>query len=131
MMCPDDQQTALLPPMKWNAWGDPAEAKPLSEGIRSLLKQAVGLEDSATTELEPEQVRLRPSVLSPADREGLAAIVGSEYCGVDDRARLLRAGGKSTLDLLRCKDSGVQDAPDAVLLPREEDEIAAILRWCA
>jgi alkyldihydroxyacetonephosphate synthase len=131
MMCPDDQQTALLPPMKWNAWGDPAEAKPLSEGIRSLLKQAVGLEDSATTELEPEQVRLRPSALSPADREGLAAIVGSEYCGVDDRARLLRAGGKSTLDLLRRKDSGVQDAPDAVLLPREEDEIAAILRWCA
>ena len=26
----------LLPPMKWNAWGDPAAAKPLSESIRSL-----------------------------------------------------------------------------------------------
>ena len=131
MMRPDDQQTALLPPMKWNAWGDPAEAKPLSESIRSLLKQALGVEDSTTAELEPEQVRLRPSALSPADRDGLAAIVGAEYCGIDDRARLLRAGGKSTLDLLRRKDSGVQDAPDAVLLPGSEDEIAAILRYCA
>jgi alkyldihydroxyacetonephosphate synthase len=131
MMRPDDQQTALLPPMKWNAWGDPAEAKPLSEGIRSLLKQALGLEDSTTAELEPDQVRLRPSALSPADREGLAAIVGADYCGIDDRARLLRAGGKSTLDLLRRKDSGVQDAPDAVLLPGNDEEVAAILRFCA
>jgi alkyldihydroxyacetonephosphate synthase len=117
--------------MKWNAWGDPAEAKPLSESIRSLLKQALGLDDTGTPELEPEQVRLRPSALSPADREGLAAIVGAEYCGIDDRARLLRAGGKSTLDLLRRKDSGVQDAPDAVLLPGSDDEIEAILRYCA
>jgi alkyldihydroxyacetonephosphate synthase len=131
MTRPDDQQTALLPPMKWNAWGDPAEAKPLSEGIRALLKQAVGLEESAETELEPDQVRLRPSALSPADRDGLAAIVGAEYCGVDDRARLLRAGGKSTLDLLRRKDFGVQDAPDAVLLPGSDEEVAAILRFCA
>ena len=131
MTRPDDQQTALLPPMKWNAWGDPAEAKPLSDGIRSLLKQAVGLEESTTAELEPDQVRLRPSALSPADRDGLAAIVGADYCGVDDRARLLRAGGKSTLDLLRRKDSGVQDAPDAVLLPGSDEEVAAILRFCA
>jgi alkyldihydroxyacetonephosphate synthase len=131
MTRPDDQQTVLLPPMKWNGWGDPAEAKPLSEGIRSLIKQALGVEESAEAELEPEQVRLRPSALSPADRDGLATIVGAEYCGIEDRARLLRAGGKSTLDLLRRKDSGVQDAPDAVLLPGNEEEIAEIIRYCA
>jgi alkyldihydroxyacetonephosphate synthase len=131
MTRPDDQQTAFLPPMKWNAWGDPAEAKPLSEGIRSLIKKVLGVEESAKAELEPGQVRLRPSALSPADRDGLAAIVGAEYCGIEDRARLLRAGGKSTLDLLRRKDSGVQDAPDAVLLPGNEEEIAEIIRYCA
>ena len=48
-----------------------------------------------------------------------------------DRDRLLRAGGKSTPDLLRRKDTGVQDAPDAVLLPGTEDEVAAILRYCS
>ena len=31
------------PPMQWNAWGDPAAAKPLSPAIRSLLEQALGV----------------------------------------------------------------------------------------
>src|SRR6185312_3090917 len=110
----------LLPPMKWNAWGDPAAAKPLSEGIRALLKQAVGLEDSETAELELDQVKLRPSTLSQADQEALAEIVGTEFFRTADRDRLLRAGGKSTPDLLRRKDTGVQDAPDAVLLPGDD-----------
>src|SRR5689334_1394689 len=131
MTRPDDQQIALSPPMKWNAWGDPAEARPLSEGILSLLKQALGVEESTAAELHPDQVRLRPSALSQADRDGLAAIVGTEYCGVDEGARLLRAGGKSTLDLLRRKNSGVQDAPDAVLLPGSEEDVAETIRYCA
>ena len=33
----------LLPPMAWDAWGDPALAKPLSSGIRTLLEQALGV----------------------------------------------------------------------------------------
>jgi alkyldihydroxyacetonephosphate synthase len=116
--------------MKWDAWGDPEQAKPLSEGIRNLLAQALGVGDVPLPELEPEQVQLRPSALSPADRDALADIVGAKNCGVDDGARLLRAGGKSTLDLLRRRDPGVQDAPDAVLLPGDEDEVADILRLC-
>jgi alkyldihydroxyacetonephosphate synthase len=121
----------LLPPMKWNAWGDPREAKPLSEGLRALLKQALGVTDSPEAELGADQVKLRPSQLPDDHRDGLAAIVGSEYCRVDDRDRLLHAGGKSTLDLLRRKDSGVQAAPDAVLLPDSDDEVAAILQYCS
>src|SRR5271167_4710793 len=121
----------LLPPMKWNAWGDPAAAKPLSDGIRSLLKQAVGLEDSQQVELDAGRVELRPSALSQADQDALAGIVGAEFCRTDDRDRLLRAGGKSTPDLLRRKDTGVQDAPDAVLLPGTDEQVAAILRHCS
>jgi alkyldihydroxyacetonephosphate synthase len=127
----------LLPPMKWNAWGDPQQAKPLSEDIRSLLKQALGVMDSHAAELDPDQVKLRPSRLSNDHREALAAIVGSDYCRVGDRDRLLHAGGKSTLDLLRRKDPGVQETPDAVLLPGSpehedgEDQVASILRYCS
>ena len=105
------------PPMQWNAWGDPAAAAPLSPGIRSLLNQALGIDGTGIDEPSAEQVRLRPSALSSADRDGLAAIVGPAHVIVDDRARLLRAGGKSTLDLLRRKDFGIQNAPDAVLVP--------------
>src|SRR5690242_18251735 len=119
------------PPMAWNAWGDPAAAAPLSPGIRSLLTQALGIDAEPAAEPTLEQVRVRPSALSPGDREGLAAIVGAEHVLVEDRDRLLRAGGKSTLDLLRRRDFGVQDSPDAVLVPGSDDEVAAVLRFCA
>ncbi len=117
--------------MQWNAWGDPAAAKSLSPGIRSLLSQALGIDGDPVDEPTLEQVRLRPSALSRADRDGLAAIVGEENLILDDRERLLRAGGKSTLDLLRRRDFGVQDAPDAVLAPGGDDEIAELLRFCS
>ncbi len=122
---------ALLPPMKWNAWGDPHAAKPLSEGIRSLLTQALGVTGPPAAELDADQVRLRPSELTSDHREALTAIVGPDYCRGDDRDRLLHAGGKSTLDLLRRNNSAVQEAPDAVLLPGTDDEVAAILRYCS
>ncbi|OBG71886.1 flavoprotein [Mycobacterium sp. E1214] len=125
------QADALLPPMKWNAWGDPAAAKPLSDGIRALLKQAVGVADSGDAELPADQVRLRPSALAEADRQALAAIVGAEYCRTADLDRLLHAGGKSTLDLLRRRDTGEQDAPDAILLPGDDESVAAILSYCS
>ncbi|MDT5082554.1 MAG: alkyldihydroxyacetonephosphate synthase [Mycobacterium sp.] len=128
MMRPDDQ---LLPPMKWNAWGDPAAAKPLSDGIRALLTQALGVEPTAGAELQSTEVRLRPSALSDANRAAFSDLVGPTHCVSDDEGRLLRAGGKSTPDLLRRKDTGVQDAPDAVLLPGSEDEVAGVLRYCA
>lgn len=117
--------------MQWNAWGDAAAAKPLSAGIRALLEQALGIEAHDVDEPSADEVRLRPSALSQTDRNGLSAIVGAANVTVDDHARLLRAGGKSTLDLLRRRDFGVQDAPDAVLLPRGEDEVAQILTFCA
>jgi alkyldihydroxyacetonephosphate synthase len=117
--------------MKWNAWGDPAAAKPLSDGIRTLLEQALGVDGAPSAALAADQVRLRPSALSDAEQDALVAIVGEANCISDDYGRLLRAGGKSTLDLLRRKDSGVQDAPDAVLLPADEDAVAEVLRFCA
>lgn len=128
---PSEHSTVLLPPMKWDAWGDPAAAKPLSDGIRSLLEQALGVGEGTTPSLALEDVTVRPSALSDADRAALAGIVGAEHCLVDGVGRLLHAGGKSTLDLLRRRDRGPQDAPDAVLLPGDEDEIAAILAHCS
>jgi alkyldihydroxyacetonephosphate synthase len=128
MTRPDDH---LLPAMKWNAWGDPAAATPLSDGIRTLLEQALGVGGAPSAELPADQVRLRPSALSDVDRDALVAIVGDAHCISDDYGRLLRAGGKSTLDLFRRKDSGVQDAPDAVLLPGDEEAVAEVLRLCA
>lgn len=119
--------------MKWDAWGDPAAAKPLSDGVRSLLKQVVGLADSEQPELDPR----RCSCARPPCR-GRPRCAGAhrrhQYFRTADRDRLLHAGGKSTPDLLRRKDTGVQDAPDAVLLPggpNGEDAVADILHYCS
>ncbi len=70
-----------LPPMKWNAWGDPAAAKPLSDGIRSLLRQALGVDGRARRGTDP--------------RAGAAAPVGAvrrrpRRPGRDRRRRALR-----------------------------------------
>lgn len=120
----------LLPPMAWDAWGDPALAKPLSSGIRSLLEQALGVSDTEIAAPTIDEVHVTPSALGEQHRAGLAAIVGPDYLHTDDRSRILHAGGKSTPDLLRRKQTH-QDAPDAVLLPGGDDEVGAILEYCS
>lgn len=122
--------TDLMPPMAWNAWGDPALATPLSPGIRSLLEQVLGVPVGDDPGPAIDDVRVRPSVLAAHHHAGLAAIVGRDHLRTGDHDRLLRAGGKSTPDLLR-RRAIEQDAPDAVLLPGGEDEIAAILEYCS
>lgn len=116
--------------MAWNAWGDPGAAKPLSDGIRSLLQQALGVTGTEVPAPGIDEVEVTPSALPAAHRDGLAAIVGAGYVRADDRDRLLHAGGKSTLDLLRRRQIH-QDAPDAVVLPGDEGEIAAVLAYCS
>ena len=100
----------LLPPMAWDAWGDPALAKPLSAGIRSLLEQALGV--SATEVAGPgiEDVQVAPSALTADHRAGPPRSPASPTCGTDDVDRLLHAGWQVTPDLLRRKELR-QDAP--------------------
>ena len=128
-MVDTDAGNHLLPPMAWDGWGDPGLAKPLSAGIRALLEQALGVTGTEIAAPGIDEVQLSPSALAPDHRDGLAAIVGNDYLRTGDRDRLLHAGGKSTLDLLRRKQIR-QDAPDAVVLPGSEDEVSAILVYC-
>jgi alkyldihydroxyacetonephosphate synthase len=120
----------LLPPMAWDAWGDPALAKPLSAGIRSLLEQALGVSGAEVAGPGIDDVQVSPSGLTAQHRDGLAEIVGAGYLQTSDHDRLLRAGGKSTPDLLRRRELR-QEAPDAVILPGDEDEVGKILEFCS
>ncbi|MEV7023814.1 FAD-binding oxidoreductase [Kitasatospora sp. NPDC093558] len=117
--------------MKWDAWGDPALAKELSANIKGLLAAALGVTGDAEPGPTADEVRLRPSRLTDADLKALAAVVGEAHVSAADADRLPRAGGKSTPDLLRRRSREPQDAPDAVVLPGSEDEIAALLALCA
>ncbi|MFD7448489.1 FAD-binding oxidoreductase [Kitasatospora sp. NPDC059827] len=135
-MAPETQAGAAaaalpLPPMKWNAWGDPALAKELSADIKGLLAAALGVTGDAAPGPSAAEVVLRPTRTTAEDVEALAAAVGAEHVSTADADRLPRAGGKSTPDLLRRRSRAEQDAPDAVLLPGSEQEIAAVLAVCA
>ena len=125
-----DADADLLPPMAWNAWGDPALAKPLSTAIRTLLEQALGVAGADNPAPGIDEVEAVGSALPTEHRDGLAAIVGDHYLRDGDIDRLMHAGGKSTPDLLR-RRAIRQDAPDAVVLPGSEDEVAALLDYCS
>ncbi|MEU8920102.1 FAD-binding oxidoreductase [Kitasatospora sp. NPDC048545] len=117
--------------MKWDAWGDPALAKELSADIKGLLAAALGVTGDATPGPKADEVVLSPSRMTDEDLRALAAAVGGAHVSAADADRLPRSGGKSTPDLLRRRSREPQDAPDAVVLPGTEQEVAAVLAVCA
>lgn len=119
-----------VPPMKWDAWGDPALATTLSDDIKALLKNVLGVSAADVEAPARDEVRLRKSTLTNADEHALAAAVGADYVSTRDADRLPHAGGKSTLDLLRRRSHEPQDAPDAVVMPGTDGDITAVLRIC-
>ncbi|MDT4918839.1 MAG: alkyldihydroxyacetonephosphate synthase [Pseudonocardiales bacterium] len=120
-----------VPPMKWDAWGDPDRVTELSAAQLRMVHDLLNVSAADIDPVPHAEVRLCPSQLSAADQDALAAIVGAEHLSTADADRLPRAGGKSTLDLLRRKSRDEQDAPDAVVLPGTDGEVAALLAACA
>ena len=114
-------------PMRWNGWGDPAKAKELPAAVRALLPIKLGRIPRPAPAVAFENVELAASALEEADLAALAAIVGEEHVHTDREARIVHAGGKSTPDLLRRRELR-QTAPDAVVDPADDGEIAAVLR---
>lgn len=117
--------------MVWDAWGSPSGHKPLPDKIRGLLAQVFGVSGEPVTRRDEGDVPLRDSALTPELHAGLDAVVGSEHVSIGHRDRLLRAGGKSTPDLLRRRADGTQDAPDAVVFPADHAEVLALLEYCS
>jgi len=72
-----------------------------------------------------------PSALSADARAALTEILGPDNVRTDQEARLGRTGGLSYLDLVRYRQGGELDAPDAVLTPRDPGQVTEILRACA
>nr|WP_280363310.1 FAD-binding oxidoreductase [Nocardia wallacei] len=117
--------------MVWDAWGIPAGHAPLPERIRTLLAQVFGVSGEPVARRDEGDVPLRDSTLTAAGLAGLSAVVGADHVSVDHRDRLLHAGGKSTPDLLRRREDGPQNAPDAVVYPADHEQVVAVLAQCA
>ncbi|MGW5074952.1 FAD-binding oxidoreductase [Rhodococcus sp. NPDC004095] len=116
--------------MEWDAWGLDAFRKQLSPQVLSLLGTALGVGAQQSAPPTESEVTLRPSTLTDAHRAALDELVGADHVRTDEGARLRHAGGKSTPDLLRRKDTHAQDAPDAVVLPGSHEQVVDLLQWC-
>jgi alkyldihydroxyacetonephosphate synthase len=110
-------------------WGVPTATGGLDESAQEFLKGQVGVAAPGVGEPRWEDVAVPASRLLAVHTAALAQIVGAGAVLTDDEARRRHAGGLSYLDLLARRLDEVV-APDAVVLPRSADEIAALLRWC-
>ena len=115
--------------MHWARWGDPSHAGALPEAAAALVDAAFGTHDQPTVALEA--VALPEPLLEPALLAELRDLLGDEHVRTDHETRVHHTRGKSTPDLLRIRHGDGSDAPDAVLLPADHDEVQALVEWCA
>jgi alkyldihydroxyacetonephosphate synthase len=110
-------------------WGEPGAGPQLPERAVRFLSSELGVSGEVVAPpVSLEDVRLREARLPDGLRDRLAAI-----CEVrDDReSRVLRCRGKSYLDLLAQRAGDCEDAPDAVVRPRDPAQVQAVIRACA
>lgn len=114
-------------------WGDKREdeADPL---MIKVIRDKFDLKDS---DLEnkylpgAQQVKLeKPSALNARQLDFLAGIVGNENLHIDDFSRAKFSCGKFYGELLDLRLNLVPDPPDAVISPRNHDEVVRIVEFC-
>jgi len=94
-----------------------------------LIDAVFGTEPQPTVELSA--VTLPDPGLSPERVAELRALVGEEHVLLDHESRVRHTRGKSTPDLLRIRHGDGSDAPDAVVLPADHDEVLGVVEWCS
>jgi alkyldihydroxyacetonephosphate synthase len=117
--------------LSWSGWGDPAQARPLPEAIRALLRDGLGVQRQNHPPESLDQLALAPVRLAPELAAELSALVGEPYAAADHETRARHALGKSTFDLLAVRAGGPVPAPDLVLQPGSHEEVLAVLDRCA
>ncbi|HEV7870365.1 MAG TPA: FAD-binding oxidoreductase [Modestobacter sp.] len=103
----------------------------LPKAARKHLSRELGWTPRSTPSVPVREIALAPSRLPALARARLVALLGEESFADDRLTRLVHAGGKSYLDLLRRRGGDASDAPDAVLTPGSTEDVAALLRTCS
>jgi alkyldihydroxyacetonephosphate synthase len=122
------QPTDLFDPAA--RWAAPDPEPIVGDDLRGLLRQAFAIEDEGAASPAAVVLDVSSSRLPLAAAQALGAAVGPEHVVVEDEARAAHANGMSYLDLVR-RSAQPPVAPDAVVLPGDHDEVAAVLRACS
>ena len=117
---------------KFWGWGEPGAGPALPNHAAGELRERLGVSgEVVSSPVALAEVRLRAPVLAAGLRAALEGAVGAEHVREDREVRVLRAAGKSYLDLLAQRAGECEDAPDVVVAPASHEQAAAVLRACA
>ena len=113
--------------LKFWGWGY-EDQQPTHEEVREAaagMRAHLGMEP-----LEPERpVELEDLDLRPSRLEPPASL--AKICTTSGYDRALRSVGRGYRDIVRAIRGQLDNPPDVVACPRDEDEVEAVLSWCA
>jgi alkyldihydroxyacetonephosphate synthase len=105
-------------------WEDAGPSPEQREGIAKTLSQRFGVELESVAPPSLEEIALAPPCVSPP-----AALRDIFSDAPYDRAG--HTYGKAFRDVIRALRRDFACAPDLVAFPRDEDDVARVLDWCA
>ncbi len=118
------------PPLRWWGWGERHTVVP--PGLADLLGDELGVALVRDAPQPPPAPGLPASALDGDPLiDSLRQVCGESGVTTDAEVRLRHSAGRSYLDLLALRSRQIGAAPDAVVCPATEAEVAAILSLCA
>jgi len=113
-------------------WGDPDHVREIPKGAAETLSADLGFHAASDLPAQAiEDFELAAPALAPELLERLSGTVPTGSVSTEPWLRLLRAAGKSYGDAVRMRAGRPGDAPDAVVTPGAEGEIAGLLDLCS
>ena len=124
--------TPVGPRMRWWGWGDDRHQVELPPAAEKLLEDELG---PPRAEPRPaprlDDVRLPETTLTEEARRDLTEAVGEAAVRDARVERVSHAAGKGYADLVRMRQVDARSAPDAIVYPASEDEVARVLALCS
>jgi alkyldihydroxyacetonephosphate synthase len=121
----------LVSRMRWWGWGVDGHDAALPRAATALLRDELGVGGARAEPTALAHVELDEPALDNVLRARLVAAVGGDGHVRDDHlTRVTHAAGRSYPDLIRLRSGRGLVAPDAVVYPKDHDEIAAVVALC-
>jgi alkyldihydroxyacetonephosphate synthase len=116
--------------MRWWGWGREERRLPVRPEFERLLRERLGADAAPREPVALADVSLPAATLGAQSLQRLEDCVGAGFVRSDPLERILHAGGKSYLELVRMRAGAPSGAPDAVVYPASHEQVLAVLSIC-